>query len=184
MLGAALAALLLVCFAASVRSSAAAKKARDEQRAIPMVQDCLGKMGLLDRGVKIDVETMHIPLAERPTRKFWVAECADLSGAYLAYVLVDCQRGEIVAVTCTGEHRKAAASGPLDRSGAIAEAARLARRCTPVSALESLSLDGEPVRNGDMWYVPMKSGRRSISVSLQASTGAVLALNNDGPTGA
>jgi hypothetical protein len=176
MAGAAAAALLLVFGTAGVRTSAAAKRKQDEQRAIPLVQDCLGKLGLLDRGVTINVETMNISGSERPSRRFWVAECNDTDGEYVAYVLVDSRSGELVSATCRSRDLPTEGDQPLNRSAAVARAAEVARRCTPISATAGISLNGEPERIGDSWYVELKCGRRIVSVSLQASTGEVIAL--------
>jgi hypothetical protein len=181
MTGAGIAALLLMFVAAGMRSASAAKRQKDQQRAIPLVQDCLGKLGLIDRNVTINVETMRVPMAEKPNRTLWAAECEDSFGRYRAYILVDSQSGEIVSATCAPSLTAESGVRPLNRSEAIAEAARLARRCTPVSANEKLRLNGEPERSGDMWYVALKSGKRSVRVSIRASTGAVIALTNRGP---
>jgi hypothetical protein len=148
----------------------------EESQAIPIVKECMARLGMLDRSINVTLETYIMPKTALMGRKVWTVECSDSNGRYIGFLSIDATAGEVVTAVRNRREHPSKENKTMSRDQAIARAGSIVRQCTPTRAFESVRLSGEPELGDDLWIVTLSSRSRVASVSLDRRTGALAAF--------
>lgn len=163
--------------ARTCRTAGAKSTNRHNARQITtLVRDYLGELGALDRALKITVEQQVVPRNHHLPMNLWTAECEDLAGRYVGFVLVDDDNGQIVSVNCSLRSHKSLLPTPLSRSQAVSIASSAVRRFPAMRSSGIVWLDDDPTMACGIWSIPLRGRTQAACIALDASTGAIVSI--------